>query len=394
MESERIVMTSTFYPPYHLGGDAVHVRYLSEELARRGHEVHVVHSMDAFALKAKGREVKPIGSEVHVHPVRTSLGAASAQLTYITGRSRAADRELRKVMHEARPAWVHHHNISLLGQGMLSAADAPEMFTSHDHWPACPRSDLSYLGRTTCERSRCTYCSLRTARPPQLWRGSGFRNRLAAIDRIISPSEYMARFLKDRAGLASVVLPNFVPPPGDVAAREAAPHFVFVGVLEKHKGLDLLLEGYEKCGVEAELHILGSGSLEGQLREAEKRTGGRVRGLGFLSRKEVLEEVGSAIALMAPSVCQENSPLSCIEALSVGTPLIVSPNGGLPDLVASGCGLVVETTPGSIGEGMRRLEKGPDLRARLSTQAQERYKDVHHPNRYLASYLELGRGLH
>ena len=44
-------MASTFYPPYHLGGDAVHVRYLAEELVRRGHEVHVVHSLDAFALK-------------------------------------------------------------------------------------------------------------------------------------------------------------------------------------------------------------------------------------------------------------------------------------------------------------------------------------------------------
>ena len=41
METERIVMTSTFYPPYHLGGDAMHVKYLADELTRLGHEVHV-----------------------------------------------------------------------------------------------------------------------------------------------------------------------------------------------------------------------------------------------------------------------------------------------------------------------------------------------------------------
>jgi glycosyltransferase involved in cell wall biosynthesis len=389
METERIVMTSTFYPPYHLGGDAVHVRYLAEELVKRGHEVHVIHSRDAFALKAKGKDPAPISSEVIVHPVSTPLGAASAQLTYITGRNRAAERELEKVVDKVDPSWVHHHNISLLGQGMLDGLGAPQLYTVHDHWPVCPRSDLAYLGRGTCARDRCVTCSLRTGRPPQLWRGRRFRGKLERVDRIIAPSKYMANFLKQRAGLPSTVLPNFVPPPGAVERKSAQPHFVFVGVLEKHKGLDILLQGYEKCDVKAELHVLGSGSLEPELRAASERTGGRVRGLGFLSRKEVLEEVASAIALVAPSVCQENSPLSCIEALSVGTPLIVSSNGGLPDLVAGGCGLVVDTTPEAIGQGMLRMD--PELRREASLRSLERFEKFHSPESYMRSYLELGR---
>ena len=51
MESLRFVMTTSFYPPYHLGGDAVHVYYLANELAKIGHEVHVIHSIDAYNLK-------------------------------------------------------------------------------------------------------------------------------------------------------------------------------------------------------------------------------------------------------------------------------------------------------------------------------------------------------
>lgn len=392
METERIVMTSTFYPPYHLGGDAVHVRYLAEELVRRGHEVHVLHSRDAYALKARGKDPAPAASEVIIHPVSTSLGGASAQLTYITGRSRAAERELRRVIGEVRPSWVHHHNVSLLGQGMLNVEGVTQLYTVHDHWPVCPRSDLEYLGRETCTVDRCVSCSLRTGRPPQLWRGSGFRKRLERIDRIIAPSEYMSRFLRERASLPSTVLPNFVPPPGTVEKKSAPPHFVFVGVLERHKGLDLLLRGYEEQGVEAELHVLGSGSLENELKAVSERTGGRVRALGFLSRKEVLEEVATAIALVAPSVCQENSPLSCIEALSVGTPLIVSGNGGLPDLVAGGCGLVVEATPESIGKGMHRMEKEAESRSEASRHALERYERYHSPESYMRSYLELGRG--
>jgi len=389
METERIVMTSTFYPPYHLGGDAVHVRYLAEELVRRGHEVHVIHSRDAFALKARGKDPAPIASDVIVHAISTPRGAASAQMAYLTGRCRAAERELARVVDEARPSWVHHHNISLLGQGMLDPLGPAQLYTVHDHWPVCPRSDLAYLGRDTCSKDRCVTCSLRTGRPPQLWRGAGFMARLRGIDRIIAPSEYMASFLRDRAGLPSTVLPNFVPPPGVVEKKTGKPHFVFVGVLEKHKGLDLLLQGYEKCGVKAELHVLGSGSLEPELKAAAERTGGRVRGLGFLSRKEVLEEVASAIALVAPSVCQENSPLSCIEALSVGTPLIVSRNGGLPDLVAGGCGTVTDTTPDAIGRTMLEMESG--AREEASRNALQRFQTHHSPESYLRSYLELGR---
>jgi len=97
-------MTSTFYPPYHLGGDAVHVRYLAEELVRRGHEVHVVHSRDAFALKAKGKRPAPISSDVTVHEINTSLGASSSRLAYMTGRSRAAERMVSRVVDEVGPS--------------------------------------------------------------------------------------------------------------------------------------------------------------------------------------------------------------------------------------------------------------------------------------------------
>ena len=44
METMKILMVSTFYPPYHLGGDAVHVKYLADELTKAGHEVHIIHS--------------------------------------------------------------------------------------------------------------------------------------------------------------------------------------------------------------------------------------------------------------------------------------------------------------------------------------------------------------
>jgi putative ABC transport system permease protein len=45
----KFCMVTTFYPPYRFGGDATYIYRLTNELARRGHEVDVVHDRDAYS---------------------------------------------------------------------------------------------------------------------------------------------------------------------------------------------------------------------------------------------------------------------------------------------------------------------------------------------------------
>ena len=390
METRRIVMTSTFYPPYHLGGDAVHVKYLAEELASRGHEVHVLHSMDAFHLKSKGREPRPESSDVHVHPVSTSMGSASAAVTYLTGSNRKVERQLRRVVSEVRPDWVHHHNISLLGHEVLGVGKMPHLYTAHDHWLVCPRSDMMYRGKERCAGQGCTVCAISSGRPPQAWRNGTFSRNVGGIDHAIAPSHYMSSVLWERIGLDSTILPNFVPRP-DVRARGPS-HFLFAGVLEEHKGLDLLLRAYWASNVDAELHVAGSGSLEGLVDEYEGRTGGKVRKLGFLQRGEMIDELSTALCLVAPSICSENSPLSCIEALSMGVPLLVSPRGGLPELVSGPCGLVADLTVDGLASALRMFADERDMRKGMASNALRRYEEAHTPEDYISRYLELAEG--
>ena len=55
-------MVTTFYPPHHFGGDAIYAYRLANALARRGHDVTVVHSEDAY--RALGG-AEPDGSFPH-----------------------------------------------------------------------------------------------------------------------------------------------------------------------------------------------------------------------------------------------------------------------------------------------------------------------------------------
>ncbi|MDD1770719.1 MAG: glycosyltransferase [Methanomassiliicoccales archaeon] len=386
MDTLKIVMTSTFFPPYHLGGDAIHVKLLKEELEARGHEVHVVHNLDAYRLKGGKKEAT---RQENVHPLRSTFGPTSARATYLTGRNRGAERLLEKVIEDVRPDLIHHHNISLLGQGILDVGDSPKIYTAHDYWSICPRSDLMRAGRELCTETRCTSCCLRTGRPPQFWRGEGILRRFRTMKYIIAPSTFMSKQLQRFLGLNSIVLPNFTKQL-ESSMGPTTGHFVYAGVLEPGKGVDALLDAFATRDTKLELHVYGSGSLERRAREVEIATNGRVKYLGFQTGKPLWDDIASATAMIMPSRVNDNCPLSCVEALSLGVPLIVSDRGGLPELVRDpDCGLVVEPEAPIIAIAATTLTSDTKMREILASNARKRFESRHTASAYLRDYLDL-----
>jgi len=215
------------------------------------------------------------------------------------------------------------------------------------------------------------------------------------IDLIIAPSAFMASVLKLRLGIEAVVIPNFAPRPSSEGSLEgSARYFLFTSVLEKHKGLDLLLDAYRYGDVMSGLHIAGRGSLEGLVRERERETGGKIRYLGFLDRDELLSEIGSALAVVLPSQCPESSGLSCIEALALGIPIIVSERGALPELLDDPqSGLICGSSAGEISQVLQRMERETGLRSLLSKNALERYERNYSPERYVDEYMKRAEAI-
>src|SRR5881275_1054959 len=81
-------LVTTFYPPYHFGGDAMYVYRLSNALARRGHRVTVVHSVDAYRLFRRGTvaDAYPHEAGVTVRPIKSAVGPLTPLATYLSGR--------------------------------------------------------------------------------------------------------------------------------------------------------------------------------------------------------------------------------------------------------------------------------------------------------------------
>lgn len=126
--------------------------------------------------------------------------------------------------------------------------------------------------------------------------------------------------------------------------------FLFVGQIEKHKGVISLLEAFRAAKLKVgscQLKIIGDGSLMPALRGAAKNDPDIIL-LGRREKSFVIDSMRNSDFLVMPSLCYENSPTVIYEAASVGLPSIASAIGGAPELIAKFGGLSFE--PGNAGD--------------------------------------------
>jgi len=333
-------MTSTFYPPFHIGGDANHVKYLAEELVKLGHEVHVFYNRDAYVVKRRhSLPVLESQNGVLVHEFESPLNL-SPYGAYLFGDSLPINKAFRALVSQIEPQIVHHHNVSLLGYGIISKYGSyANIYTAHDYWLICPQNNLLRNGVQECDCNACFSCAIRRMRTPQIWRYcNSFENAISSIDLVIAPSTYLQRKLSQELNIRSVMIENFAPlPPSHIPEQRYSNYFLFVGALEKHKGIMNLLEVFRRSRdrIGAKLLIAGDGSLKSSIVQfiQQHSLSNSVVLLGSLSKEELYPLYLSANALIVPSICPENSPLVIMEAFSVGTPVIVSNKGGLPEII-------------------------------------------------------------
>jgi len=326
----KILMTTSFYPPYHIGGDAVHVKYLAETLAKKGHEVHVLHSMDAYNFKKKEKKnpEKP-RKNIILHTLNSPLGKLEPILNYCFGTQEYTMNYFKELVKKEKFDVVHHHNISLLGYNILKKiGHYKNLYTAHDYWLVCHKYDM-IKGSDLCLEKSCFSCCLKNKKIYQFFRNSReFKKCINDIDRIIAPSEFMANILKKEFHNVEVVH-NFVSETTPNAkVKKIKGYFIFAGVLDKHKGILNLVKVFSE--LDKKLLLVGAGKLEEGLKKIKTKN---IELLGWKNQTELFSLISSAQALILPSICMENNPLIVLESLSLGTPVIGSDSGGIPEIV-------------------------------------------------------------
>ena len=149
---------------------------------------------------------------------------------------------------------------------------------------------------------------------------------------------------------------------GPVRPLPARPRALFVGVLERYKNVDGLAAAWRKVSADADLVVVGEGSLAPVV-EALGVTWHR-----RLSADEVAEQLDAATCLFLPSR-SEGLPRIVVEALCRGRPVVASRGGGIPDVIAhERNGLLADDVDG-LAAALDRVLGDPVLAERLAAGA-------------------------
>ncbi len=344
----KICLINNLYGKLAKGGAEAIVTIEAEALAALGHEVVVISSVvdpDGAAVT----ELPGGGS-----PVRHRGLAASNIYFYGDGSRHAwpvrllwhlvdtfnfvAAYRLRKILLEEKPDAVHTHN--LMGIGFLTPRLLRRMGLRHLHTV----HDVQLVNPSGCMAAGESGFLIRTLESVH---AHVMRNVFGSPNVVVSASEFLLNFYGRRGFFAKsrkTCVPN--PAPSVSESRDSLVRplkFVFVGQVERHKGILELLAAWKKARIaDAGLTIIGAGRLDDVVERATAENR-RISIRGKLPRPAIMRELETAAYLIVPSRVIENYPTVIMEAFAAGVPVIASSSGGIPELVHDGeTGFLVE----------------------------------------------------
>ena len=310
----------------------------------------------ASRLSARGHRVRVLGRAPDAPPAYRGDAALSVThfpverrdpLAFVRTAALGARAAGARLIADRRPDILHVHQ-PIAGYGVLRSAAArgvPALYTFHS---SAPSEYRSRRGMTALHRRGLGGAAAVAA----LWLLEWSCLRRAALVHVLSDfSAQQLRSLYGIAGARSVKIAGgadtarFRPAPDRAAARAALglrPHaslLFTVRNLEARMGLDRLLEAMARLRYfhpNAHLVVAGTGSCANALRKQAATLGieDRVDFVGFIDDSRLAAYYQAADAFVLPTRELEGFGLVTVEALACGTPVLGTPVGATPELLA------------------------------------------------------------
>lgn len=263
--------------------------------------------------------------------------------------------EVKRIIGEEGIDIVHVHNtLNLISPSVYYAAvscGVPVVQTVHNFRLLCPGATF-YRDGQICEE--CLEKGFGCALKHKCYRGSLAQTLACVVSTLIHRSTGIYQklhyicltefnkekllHLKQLRPEQISIKPNFVKSTQVFCpAEQRTEQIVFVGRLEKLKGVDLLLEAWKLLGKDApELLLCGTGPLEQWCAKFIRENDLRVTMKGFVPNEAVCRLIGTSRALILPTQCYETFPMTIVEAYAAGTPVITGNMGNAGNLVDEG----------------------------------------------------------
>jgi glycosyltransferase involved in cell wall biosynthesis len=372
-----------------MGGPALHVSYLTAGLAKRGYETTLVagslapgEDSMAFVADELGVDVVRI-DELHreISPARDVVAAI----------------RLARLIRKLRPHILHTHTAKAGAVGRFAALLAGDarppvvVHTFHGHVLRGYFDPVRARAFRELERTLARSTTALIAVSPQV------RNDLVELD--VAPA---TRFAVVRLGIE---LDQRVAPSvnGRVETRRVLgigerPFTVgWIGRMTGIKRTDDVLLAFKSLrerGIDARLCLVGDGP---DREEVERRAHelGVMRDTLFLGYQEEVASFFAAFDVFILASANEGTPVTAIEALAAGKPVVATRVGGIPDVVRDGeDGFLVP--PGDVealADRLAELATDDQLRERMGEAARARVRERYSVERLVDDVDRLYRSL-
>lgn len=331
-QPQCVLHLSSEYPPHQVFGLGRYVCDLARAQTRLGHEVHVItNSMG-------GQDRDFTDQEVHVHrinfpnPPKPVDGPTSVMQFNMLLMERAW--QLRDILSTADVVCAHDWLTALAGHVLGNHFQAALVTTIHDaalgkylgEWDD-QRKFIANMEAWACGRSERVICCSEFVKKEVV---DGYKARAEKVD-VVPCATDATRFRVEEPRLAEF---------RSALADPTEMVILYVGRLDKEKGVDVLLEAYAKATEIVEktkLVIAGKGELTGQLKQkaAELGVSNRVRFIGYAAPPVLARLYKVTDLLVCPSL-YEPFGIVAIEGMVNGLPVLASETGGLAEIIENG----------------------------------------------------------
>lgn len=345
----KILMINKFLFPN--GGSETYVFEVGKQLQKEGHEVQYF-GME-HPERIVGNRVNAYTPNMDFHTGKLGRILYPFQIIY----SRTARKKLRFVLEDFAPDVVHLNNFNFqLTPSIIYEIKKYEkntkrrvkiLYTAHDTQLVCPNHLMRIPGTgELCQRclkygffecmknscihnskvkSLCAYLEAELYKRLKTYR---------YIDCIICPSCFIEKQLQTRSEFLgkTKVLHNFISFDNSPVREISVPedYVIYFGRFSEEKGLETLLKVCRGLP-QISFVFVGSGPMEQKVNEV-----GNIKNEGFKKGEELFSLIRGAKFSIIPSECYENCPFSVMESISLGTPVLGSRIGGIPELVEEG----------------------------------------------------------
>lgn len=300
--------------------------------------------------------------------------------------SSEAVRKISELIEVTQPDLVHCHNIyHQLTPSIIGAAKKlglPVVLTLHDYKPVCPVYNRLRNNQPCSEcldgdfinvvRHRCAEDSL--GKSALLYVEAVVQRQLSnyeQVDAFIAPSRFMQESMVHRVSADHIkLLYNGVNTDKIYGSGTDNGYVLYLGRLVPEKGIETLLKAHASSSAGWRLVVAGTGPLSDDLTSRYKFS----EFVGYIAGEALKEMIDRAAVVVVPSEWYENCPMSILEAMAYGKPVVSSRMGGIPELVEHNkTGMLFNAgSVTGLTAALNKLMASPELRKQMGNEARKR----------------------